>query len=65
MTYAVDGKQYVAIPSGWGSALAGLAYAGGSPPKQNQPPAAQLAALRPDSIGAPMASESRYSNISS
>ncbi len=24
MTYAVDGKQYVAIPSGWGSALAGL-----------------------------------------
>ena len=24
MTYAVGGKQYIAAPSGWGSALAGL-----------------------------------------
>ena len=24
MTYAVNGRQYVAVPSGWGSALAGL-----------------------------------------
>lgn len=24
MTYAVGGKQYIAVPSGWGSALAGL-----------------------------------------
>ena len=24
MTYAVDGKQYIAVPAGWGSAVAGL-----------------------------------------
>ena len=24
MTYAVDGRQYIATPSGWGSAVAGL-----------------------------------------